>query len=221
MLKRVTKRLRRALPSPAMTVALLALFIAMGGSAVAANHYLISSSKQISPKLLKKLKGRTGPIGPKGLTGVQGPQGSPGVQGQAGQNLTAATPLPSGKSESGAFSAGGGADNGFEYAAGKFSYGYIGAGITYVQPLATPIPNKNIIDIKSSSQVTTECPEVGKAALGYLCLYNYVSSDVQAGYGYSSDTGYFSSPSPGVVLYWEVEQAGEPYAGGEYTVTAP
>jgi hypothetical protein len=44
-------------PSPAMVVALLALFVAMGGSALAMalamNHYLINSTKQINPKSSK------------------------------------------------------------------------------------------------------------------------------------------------------------------------
>jgi hypothetical protein len=45
-------RVRRA--SPAMTIAIAALFFALGGGAVAAsNHYLITSSKQIKPSVLK------------------------------------------------------------------------------------------------------------------------------------------------------------------------
>ena len=40
----------------ANVVATLALIFAMTGSAVAATHYLITSTKQISPKALKELK---------------------------------------------------------------------------------------------------------------------------------------------------------------------
>jgi len=47
-------------------VAYLALFVALGGTAIAAHHYLLTSTKQISPKVLKKLRGRTGPRGPAG-----------------------------------------------------------------------------------------------------------------------------------------------------------
>ena len=36
-------------------VATLALFFAMTGGALAAKHYLINSTKQINPKVLKKL----------------------------------------------------------------------------------------------------------------------------------------------------------------------
>ena len=51
-------------------MALLALFIAMGGTAIAAHHYLISSTKQISPKVLKALKGNAGPSGASGAPGA-------------------------------------------------------------------------------------------------------------------------------------------------------
>lgn len=53
-------------------VATLALFFAMTGGALAAHHYLITSTKQISPKVVKALKGKTGP---RGLQGPQGPIG--------------------------------------------------------------------------------------------------------------------------------------------------
>ena len=41
------KRIRR--PSPGIVVALVALFFALGGSAIAAHHYLITSTGQIKP----------------------------------------------------------------------------------------------------------------------------------------------------------------------------
>jgi hypothetical protein len=198
----------------ANVAATLALVFSMSGGALAANHYLITSTKQISPKVVKALKGKTGKTGNTGPTGPQGPQGTAGVQGSAGQNLTAETTLPSGHSESGAFSAAGGYDAGL----GGKEFGWIGAGITYVQPLAAPIAEKNIIDVKTTT--ATHCPGVGHADPGYLCLYDSIASDVGGGYGYSNTTE-FSTPSPGVVLYWPVSGAGTPYSGGEYTVTAP
>jgi len=53
-------------------IALLALFFALGGAAVAAKHYLITSTSQIKPSVLKSLRGKTGAagkVGPQGLTG--------------------------------------------------------------------------------------------------------------------------------------------------------
>ena len=94
---------------------------------------------------------------------------------------------------------------------------YIDEGITYAQPLATAIPDGNIVDVKGSS--ATHCPGIGQADQGYLCLYERIYNQVGTGYGYSSSQG-FTSPSVGVVLYWPITGANA-YSGGEYTVTAP
>lgn len=67
-----------------MAVALLALFIALGGTAFATTHYLITSTTQISPKVLTKLKGKTGHAGPRGRAGTTGAPGAPGAAGAAG-----------------------------------------------------------------------------------------------------------------------------------------
>jgi hypothetical protein len=83
--------LRRRL-TYANIVATFALLFAMAGGAVAANHYLISSTKQISPSVLKALKGlagkqgTTGAPGTGGATGPAGPQGAPGTPGANGEN---------------------------------------------------------------------------------------------------------------------------------------
>lgn len=85
--RRAARRLRFSGISPAMAVALLALFVAMGGSAVAASHYLINSTSQVNPKVLKKLKGTDGAEGAKGLmggTGSAGPRGEAGPEGKPG-----------------------------------------------------------------------------------------------------------------------------------------
>lgn len=68
--------------SYANVAATLALVFSMSGGALAAKHYLISSTKQISPKVLAKLKGRQGTKGP---TGATGPAGTAGVKGEKGE----------------------------------------------------------------------------------------------------------------------------------------
>jgi hypothetical protein len=65
----------------AMTVALV---FAMSGGAYAAGKYLITSTKQISPKVLKSLVGKTGPAGANGAPGATGALGPAGPQGPAG-----------------------------------------------------------------------------------------------------------------------------------------
>jgi hypothetical protein len=74
----------------ANVAATLALVFSMSGGALAAKHYLIESTKQISPKVLKKLhgatghRGTTGPAGSAGATGATGKDGAPGKEGPRG-----------------------------------------------------------------------------------------------------------------------------------------
>lgn len=63
-----------------------ALVFAMGGGAYAAKKVIITSTKQISPKVLKSLRGKAGPIGPIGPQGPQGPAGANGKDGVPGAN---------------------------------------------------------------------------------------------------------------------------------------
>jgi hypothetical protein len=79
--------MRRRL-SYANVTATLALVFAMSGGALAANHYLITSTKQINPSVLKKLTGKAGATGATGATGLQGAagkEGSPGKEGAKGE----------------------------------------------------------------------------------------------------------------------------------------
>jgi hypothetical protein len=72
----------------ANVVATLALLFAMSGGALAAHHYLISSTKQIKPSVLKSLKGNTGKTGPAGPGGPAGKEGTPGKEGPPGKDAT-------------------------------------------------------------------------------------------------------------------------------------
>lgn len=96
------KKRFRGRPSPAMIVALAALFVALGGTSYAAFSLPKNSvgSAQIKRGAVTKTKiatgtlaglhgrkGATGPAGPagaKGDQGIQGLQGPPGVQGEPG-----------------------------------------------------------------------------------------------------------------------------------------
>src|SRR5256885_8602421 len=88
------------------TLALLALFLALGGTSYAAAA-LISGSKikphtiaknRLTNKAIKQLKGNRGPAGPQGQRGPTGAQGVQGIQGPPGPFVDS---LPGGKSETG------------------------------------------------------------------------------------------------------------------------
>jgi hypothetical protein len=71
--------------SYANIVATLALVLALGGgTAWAAHHYLIVSTKQIKPSVLKKLHGAKGARGASGANGLNGTNGAVGAVGATG-----------------------------------------------------------------------------------------------------------------------------------------
>jgi hypothetical protein len=83
--------------TPATAIATLALVFAMTGGAYAAKRYLITSTKQISPKVLKALKGASGKAGANGAAGANGPQGPAGPGGPGGAQGPGGPGGPEGK----------------------------------------------------------------------------------------------------------------------------
>lgn len=90
----------------ANVAATLALVFSMSGGALAASHYLITSTRQISPKVLGRLTGKAGAPGPRGeagpkgetgLTGDIGPKGEEGKPGEPGTPGTAGARGPEGR----------------------------------------------------------------------------------------------------------------------------
>lgn len=74
-------------PAPALAVAVLALVVALGGTAVAAKKYVITKTTQISPGVLAQLR-KAGPPGPAGVPGPAGRDGAAGETGPAGPSGT-------------------------------------------------------------------------------------------------------------------------------------
>jgi hypothetical protein len=83
---------------PSTIIATVALVFALAGTSYAASTYLITSTNQIAPNVLKNLKGDRGPRGytgaagahgATGLTGSSGPSGSNGLTGAPGATGTA------------------------------------------------------------------------------------------------------------------------------------
>src|ERR1700730_15789112 len=151
----------------ANVVATLALVFAMSGGALAANRYLINSTKQINPKVLKKLKGNVGKTGAQGLSGPKGEQGvkgEPGAKGETGPKgeagISALSALPSGKAESGQFGVRADKGTGFLYDA-----------VTLPVPLAEEIPETQTV-YNEAGKASEHCSGIGHADKGFLCVYS-------------------------------------------------
>ncbi len=90
--------------NPGAVIAVVAVVLALGGTAVAAQRYLITNTKQISPAVLKQLatlaakQGSSGPPGTPGTPGGPGPAGPQGPKGETGARGPAGAPGPPGES---------------------------------------------------------------------------------------------------------------------------
>jgi hypothetical protein len=184
---------RRIHVTPSTIIATFALVFAMTGGAYAANKYLITSTKQISPKVLKALRGASGKAGANGANGVQGPAGPGGPQGPAGASgkegalgkegpagkngengkngTTGFTEtLPKDKTETGmwTFSAGGA--------------GLAVAPISFAIPLASTLDAKHVHYVNNNTVTAAQCPgtlEKPEALPGNLCVWeNFVPGQV-------------------------------------------
>jgi hypothetical protein len=183
-----TPRHRRL--SYANVTATLALAFSLTGGALAASHYLINSTKQINPKVLKQLRGETGaagalgahgsagpagndgasgsegPEGRQGATGKEGAQGREGPAGKEGAPGSAGTlplTLPSGKTLKGSFGGSG--------AVATESNNAVELSISYPFPLVTS-PSSEVVQTGGSP--TPSCPgsaAAPSAAAGHLCVY--------------------------------------------------
>jgi hypothetical protein len=81
-------------PSPAMVVALVALGMALGGTAVAGGQLITGAQirdhsialKDLTPRTVRALRGQRGVRGPAGLQGSVGPAGPEGLPGTIAPN---------------------------------------------------------------------------------------------------------------------------------------
>jgi hypothetical protein len=204
----------------ANVAATLALVLAMSGGALAAGHYLIHSTKQISPAVLKKLHGARGARGPSGVIGSIGPQGPAGEVGAKGRvgpvgpdGFSALSLLPGGASESGDFTVS------LPVAA---SSDFLTGAVSFPIPLTARIAAEHVVFTKTSAPVE-RCAGPGQASRGYLCIY--IASTTAVENAHVSDpeaepvlegSGRF-----GFTLAWTVKEAGPAEVLGTYTVTAP
>ena len=208
-------RIRRHL-SFANVVALMALIFSMSGGALAAHHFLrhpvhhytITSTSQISPKVLRKLKGETGEIGPAGPQGPTGPQGGRGPNGGRGE------PAPSillpGNTESGVFGM-----------RSSTTTGSLAQTLAFRIPLAAGLAKTQVLFTKAGTPITN-CPEPGRAGKGYLCIYATVSTEVGEPKAFNIESSERGEGVGKLGFTLEVLAPGNtPAYEGTYTLTAP
>ncbi|MGB2874800.1 MAG: hypothetical protein WBB76_04910 [Gaiellaceae bacterium] len=207
-------------------MALIALFIALGGSGYAATHFNNSPAatlKKRPPKpsthadaaadtaLIKKQASKL--RGPKGAKGDTGPKGDPGAKGDKGDTGAPGPfpdPLVSGKTLRGTFNidtVAGGADE------------IEGESISFVFTLPSA-PTAHVIGVGGSS--TPECPgteAAPAAAPGHLCLYELTITN---NHNPGTDGGFFATPVTkyGTELFFHSAGAGRFYVDGTWAVTA-
>ncbi|MCW3033258.1 MAG: hypothetical protein JWM60_1603 [Solirubrobacterales bacterium] len=206
--------------SYANVVSTLALVLAMSGGAYAAGHYLINSTKQINPKVLRKLHGarggrgvagQNGPVGPQGVTGATGSKGARGPTGEPG--FSALSQLPSGKTESG------------DFAVSTIVEGpeiTVSTAVTFSVPLSAPIPADHV-EFTTVSTPGTNCLGPGLARNGWLCVYisSALNTEPQA-FSFNPE----AAPAVGSGRYgagfnWASSAEGIVRITGTYSVTAP
>jgi hypothetical protein len=215
-LKRVT---------PATVLAVVALVFAMTSGAVAAKKYLITSTKQISPSVLKKLTGKPGKPGPAGPAGAVGKAGANGANGTNGSNGTNGQNgqtgftqvLPPGESLTGVWS-----NNFFQTAGDEVSTVQL-APISFAFPLGKALTPADVHYIKKEEETGEGvCPgsvDEPEAEPGHMCIYTE-TEEVAPG-GEISQAG-FDIPGPGnagVVL--KFTEKGIAILEGSWIVTAP
>jgi hypothetical protein len=243
---------RGAMPSwrPRLTyanvAATLALLLAMGGGAFAATHYLITSTKQISPRVLSQLRGKRGPagktgktgkpgkpggktgkrgrrgpggpMGPPGPIGIQGPDGSEGKKGAKG--LTG----PPGPGALSPLPSGESESGLYGMSAGASPGNAVFDAVTFPVILALPIPETNVIYVRAGA-TKEHCAEPGTADRGYICLYsNNDEAEDHAPeptvHNIEAIGATFGAGPRGFVLEWNPPVANS-FDIGRYTVTAP
>jgi hypothetical protein len=167
------------------TIALLALFLALGGTTWAASSALIGrntvaspqvvngslQTKDLSAKARKALKGNRGLRGLRGLQGAKGATGAQGVQGVQGPAGPFPDSLASGKTLRGAWSLGS------DQAASAGSYD--NSTISFLYKLATA-PTVVKIPVGGPNPDATHCTGTvvaPEAAGGYLCIYVGISTN--------------------------------------------
>lgn len=214
--------------SPAIVIAMLALFVALTGTAVATTSALVTGTqikndsitgadvrnKSLTPRDFRGsvrgprgLTGSAGPSGPQGLTGAQGSQGPQGPQGLQGAQGIQGPPgpfpatLPAGRTL-----------RGFFYIVGKGGGDVYSDSASFLYPLAA---NPVTHFIEQGGPAVTACPGNAndpQALAGHMCVYEAVAWNV-AERGIDATTRY------GAGIWARFNGVGEASSYGRWAVT--
>jgi len=199
-------------------IATLALVVATTGGTLAATNsdYVITSTTQISPKVLRALKGRTGAAGragPQGEAGEAGPAGETGPASKEDSPWTAGGTLPSGKTETGT------------WAFTKNAEGQIRVPISFPIPTNQPLKptlgrgpvefsapkEEDPLDAHPDCHGSVAKPEANP---GFICVYSETLEDPLTSQG--------PVRTSGVVLIFASNSTAAPQVDeGTWAVTAP
>jgi hypothetical protein len=235
-MSRFKHRLKEPFGKAGLTVAIIALVMALVGGAYAAGGLTKSQEKQVT-KIAKKYAGKTGPAGPAGPAGAAGPAGTNGTNGKNGTSVTSEAATAGECPEGGTkFTAGASTSkvcNGSPWTAGgtlpskatetgAWSVRAEGQGVfpvSFTIPLAAAL-NGTHVHIAPNA----ECPGSSaepKANPGNLCVYVGRSS---AGFSLTNvikASGLeLGADTAGATIAYELEGAGFFPAGGTWAVTA-
>jgi len=212
----------RGLKHPATVIALLALFVALGGTTYAATSLPRNSvgTKQlkngavtkakINKRTISALQGSRGLQGPQGIPGAKGPKGDQGPPGPV------TTMAPSGLTQRGFFNL---EDT---ESAGQF----FASAISFPLELSSA-PKPVVVPHGGPNPDPTHCPgtvDAPTAAPGYLCLYDaYSFNSATANTNpsvYNVDAVGGASPF-GARIETAAQTTGVAYVEGSWAVTAP
>lgn len=218
----------------------MALIVALGGTAYAANSVrssdivngqvksadigskqvknadlgsnAVTSAKVKDGSLLKRdFKAGELPAGPAGANGANGAKGDKGDPGESGVTVYDSV-LQSGRTITGTYAAGGGDAN---------ATSVLQTAITFLPRLAAPIPHANV-HVVALAGAPPECPAPGQAAAGHLCIYETVKNNATFAFEIKllQNLGASGTDTIGAALRWNSTGSASNVAGS-WAVTAP
>jgi hypothetical protein len=231
------RRLMHHRPSPAMVVAVIALFVALGGAAYAAtqiNGALIKKNSEPGNRINKKTfvaKAKFASRASNATNADHASQaGSASPSGAAGGALSGSYPNPSvanGAITSADLALGartgtlksGETITGFLIVQGTATgsgFGFVnGAGFQLLPQSAIPPENFQLITGASGPH----CPGVGQADAGYLCVYQTYATNVSAAHVFAEDGHQLDATRTGFGVQAIAAAAGDVEFGGSWAYT--